>query len=297
MPKKIDSLICYKKIKLGDGNKMNFFLDKHSTQEGTWGKLTLESGELEFVFLDGSENKLSCIRMDSTNRVISIPPSCWHKVKPASKAFSATLEFYCVPHRYFQKKYGLGRVHGDLLYALNNYFNNHDKMRILDVGCGKGRNLLYSALLGHHVTGIDFNKEAIDSIHAVTKKEKLTNVNAIVHDLHDVVDFDDEQFDLVISTVSLQFLKAERISSLLTELQQLTVAKGMHFIVYPISELPFELPESFTYVPESKALYHFYQDSGWAVLEYNEAVGQLHRLDESGKPIQGKFGLLLAQKN
>ena len=44
MPKKSDSLICYKKIKLGDGNKMNFFLDKHSTQEGTWGKLTLETG-------------------------------------------------------------------------------------------------------------------------------------------------------------------------------------------------------------------------------------------------------------
>ena len=52
-----------------------------------------------------------------------------------------------------------------------------------------------------------------------------------------------------------------------------------------------------TGIEEINELYHFYQDSGWSILEYKEKPGQLHKLDETGKPKQGVFGQLLAQKH
>jgi tellurite methyltransferase len=77
----------------------------------------------------------------------------------------------------------------------------------------------------------------------------------------------------------------------------MTASRGLHFLVFPIEAEPYSLSSSFTYLPKSKELYHFYQDSGWSILEYKESVGQLHKLDDSGKPIQGLFGFLLAQKS
>lgn len=292
----IDSLLCYKETKLTADNKVNFFLDKHSTKEGTWGELTLESGEIDFIFLDGDGKELSCIHLNHANNRIVIPPASWHRVKLISTHFSAILKFHCKPHRYLKKKYNLGNVQSDLLYVCNNYISSDDKLTILDVGCGKGRNLLYLALLGHQVTGIDINKDAIDSLGEIVKKEQLDNVKAHVHDLHQPLMFDNGMFDFILSTVSLQFLNEERMPSLLSELQQVTKPNGLHLLVFPLSAQPFDFPASFTYLPKAKALYHFYQDSGWAILEYNESVGQLDRIDKSGKPIQGKFALLLAQK-
>jgi tellurite methyltransferase len=290
-------LVCYKEIELTHNNKINFFVQKHSTKEGTWGLLTIESGELEFIFLDGEGKELSCTYLNETNNQIQIPPAAWHKVKPISKAFFARLKFFCLPHRYFPNKYKRGNVHSDLLYVFNNYIHTKDKLNILDVGCGKGRNVLYAALLGHHVTGIDIKQDSIDSLCEIVKQEQMENVRTLLHDLNQPLPVNDCFYDFIISTVSLQFLKKERIPSLLRELQTLTKPGGLHLLVFPIKESLFTFPESFTYLSEKKALYHFYQDSGWAALEYSESVGQLHRLDESGKPIQGLFGLLLAQKN
>ncbi len=94
----------------------------------------------------------------------------------------------------------------------------------------------------------------------------------------------------------MQFLEVYRIHPLLTELQLTTTINGLHLLVFPIKSELYSLPSSFIYLAKSKELYHFYQDSGWSVLEYKESVGQLHKLDPSGKPIQGLFGFLLAQK-
>ena len=103
-------------------------------------------------------------------------------------------------------------------------------------------------------------------------------------------------YDLVISTVTLQFLNAQRTPALLTELQQFTKKNGYHFLVFPIQSELYSLPDFFTFLPQKEELYHMYQDSGWSILEYRESVGHLHKQDELGRPISGLFGLLLAQK-
>lgn len=292
---KNEKLICYKESLISAQTKLQFFLNKHSTKEGTWAELEYISGNCEFVFLDSQERELSHHQLDKQHNKIAISPAAWHKILSVSDDFAASLKFYCLPHRYFQKKYQLGNVHSDVLYCLDHYQPASTPLTILDVGCGSGRNALYLALLQHQVVALDYANDAIAKIEQIKIDESLKNIATIIHDLHEPLALN-QQFDMVISTVGLQFLKAERIPALLSELNALTKIGGLHLLVFPIQSPLFNLPSFFTYLPPSQALYHHYQDQGWSIQEYKENVGQLHKLDETGKPIQGLFGLLIAKK-
>lgn len=292
------TLLCYKQTEIDSKGKLKFFLEKHSTKEGTWGFLRRVEGDIDFVFLNGAGTELKRTRINKENPELVISPASWHKIEPISSTFNAVLEFYCAPHRYFNKKYGLGMVHGDLLSIYQTYLSDYEKEKqnILDVGCGSGRNLLYFAKLGCSITGMDINKSAIENITELSQKENLSQARAVIHDLHQPLNLTDEYYNFVFSTVSIQFLDPERIPSLLDELQRATTINGFNYLVFPIKAEPYVLPESFTFLPEKEALYHFYQDSGWSIIEYRESTGLLHKLDENGRPLQGLFGHLLAQK-
>lgn len=289
-------LVCYKQTSIETHGKLKFFLEKHSTKEGTWGNLCIEDGEIDFIFLNGSGEELSRIRLNKANPQLCIPPAAWHKILPISEHFRASLEFYCKPNRYFNKKYGLGTVHSDLLHIYHTYLHNQGQLSILDVGCGSGRNLLYFAAADHSITGVDINESAMEHISEIAQKERLTQIQTFIKDLNQPLNLKKDLYNFVFSTVSIQFLKAESMPSLLNELQNATIKNGYHFLVFPIKSELYSLPDSFTFLPEKEELYHWYQDSGWSIIEYKESAGLLHKLDEFGRPIQGLFGHLLAQK-
>ncbi len=291
-----NKLLCYKKTEIDSHGKLKFFLEKHSTKEGTWGKLCLHEGAIDFVFLNGQGKELSRDSINEEHSQIMIPPAAWHKIIPVSESFKATLEFYCIPQRYFNKKHGLSPVHSDLMYVYQTYLYHLQNASILDVGCGSGRNLLYLAKMGHRVKGLDFSQSAVDTIQDIAQKEALPEVVAQLHDLNQPLNLDGERFDFVLSTVTLQFLNPMRIPDLLTELQELTKTSGYHFLVFPVQSELYPLPDFFTYLPQKEEIYHRYQDNGWSILEYKESVGHLHKQDSLGRQISGLFGILLAQK-
>jgi tellurite methyltransferase len=68
-----DDLICYKQIEIETHGKLKFFLEKHSTKEGSWGLFQLNFGEIDFIFLDGEERELSRHRIDSKHPELQIP--------------------------------------------------------------------------------------------------------------------------------------------------------------------------------------------------------------------------------
>ncbi|MDB5139735.1 MAG: SAM-dependent methyltransferase [Mucilaginibacter sp.] len=85
------------------------------------------------------------------------------------------------------------------------YDNCH---KILDVGSGGGRNLVYFLRNGYDVYGIDPNLQAVEAVKALSKTLApvipLTNFKvAYAEDLP----FNDAQFDLVISSAVLHFAK------------------------------------------------------------------------------------------
>lgn len=291
-----NELLRYKETEIDHHGKLQFFLEKHSTKEGTWGQLSVHEGVIDFVFLNGEGEECSRVRINEEYSKIMIPPAMWHKIIPISESFKATLGFYCTPQRYFNKKYGLGTAHHDLVLIYQTYLRHLQNASILDVGCGSGRNSLYLAKMGHCLTGIDHNQTAIDTLRDIAQKEVLPDVVAQLCDLNQSLSFRAEYYDLVLSTVTLQFLNPQRIPALITELQELTKIDGYHFLVFPIQSERYPLPHSFTYLPKSAEMYHRYQDNGWSILEYKESVGHLHKQDVLGKQISGLFGMLLAQK-
>jgi tellurite methyltransferase len=84
------------------------------------------------------------------------------------------------------------------------------EMRVLDAGCGGGRNLIYFFRSGFNVSGVDQSSEAIAQIRSVAAQlaphlpEENFRAAAI-----EQMPFDDKSFDVVISSAVLHFARDE----------------------------------------------------------------------------------------
>ena len=86
----------------------------------------------------------------------------------------------------------------------------NDQMKLLDAGCGAGRNLIYFFRSGYDVFGVDQSREAIDQIKRLTAAvaPHLAADNFRVEAVEDM-SFSDQQFDVVISSAVLHFARDE----------------------------------------------------------------------------------------
>src|ERR1700760_1620137 len=79
-------------------------------------------------------------------------------------------------------------------------------LKILDAGCGGGRNLVYFLQNGFEVYGIDPNPNAVEAVKKISKKlaPNLPKDNFKVATAENLP-FADDSFDLVISSAVLHF--------------------------------------------------------------------------------------------
>ena len=84
------------------------------------------------------------------------------------------------------------------------------EMRVLDAGCGGGRNLIYFFRKGFDVSGVDQSSEAIAQIQSLAAQlaPHLSPENFRVAAIEQMP-FDDESFDVVISSAVLHFARDE----------------------------------------------------------------------------------------
>lgn len=292
-----EQLLCYQQSVLGAARDLEAFSEQHVQEAGSWAHVQVRQGRVRLRFVDQTGTVLSEHALDAeTNAELTVPPAALHQVEVLSQDFSIEVSRYCKPHKYFEKKYQLSNVHDDLLSAYLHTLRDQSLDGILDIGCGTGRNLLFLAKMGHAVTGVENKSEKLERIEAIARQEGLDDLALLNHDLHERLPFAAGEFDAVIATVALQFLKPERIESLLSELGEATAAGGFHFFVFPVASEIFSYPENFSFLPTRDELFHWYQDRGWALIDYRVNNGQLTRRGADGKPIQGQFATLLAQK-
>ena len=193
------------------------------------------------------------------------------------------------PIDYFHQKYGLTPPHTDVVTLIEEH--QITPGRLLDLGCGQGRNTLYLAEQGFDVTAYDLNQKMLQGLREIIEKEQLVNICVEERDLNKIEI--EGMYDLMISTVVMMFLQREAIPNLITQMQQHTVAGGCNLIVsamsteaYPFDGFPFTFSES--------ELCQYYKN--WEILHYNEEVGELHRRDASGNRIKLQFATMLAKK-
>lgn len=251
-------LICYKTLPEWDSQTLpKGFREKHNTKVGTWAKLTIFSGKLQFYALDEDGNVLETRRFDSEHDTPFIEPQAWHKVEPLSDDLRCQLAFYCTPEDYYQKKYKLSATHSEVLQAVDIIKSqmpavNHNSLSALDLGCGNGRNALYLQQQGFDVVAVDKNLQSITNLNAIIAQENLAHISAHVLDLQQIQQIHEApeplthaltaSYDLVISTVVLMFLAADKVPDVIKTMQQRTKVGGYNVIVCAIEseDYPYE---------------------------------------------------------
>jgi 2-polyprenyl-3-methyl-5-hydroxy-6-metoxy-1,4-benzoquinol methylase len=113
---------------------------------------------------------------------------------------------------------------------LKNRFSN--QMRILDAGCGGGRNLVYFMRDGFEVFGIDQNRKAIDHVRELAKSLSL-NLPAENFQIGKVQElpFQEKYFQVVISSAVLHFAESQQhFDRMLEEMWRVLDFGGLLFV-------------------------------------------------------------------
>ena len=265
----------------------DLFTKKHNTKVGTWAKLKIFKGQLKFVHLNEEGQVLEEIVFDSASDIPFVEPQAWHRVEPLTDDLECQLTFYCQEKDYFSKKYNLTPTHSEVLEAEPNI----PLGKVLDLGCGQGRNSLYLSRMGHQVTAVDQNELSLEILQSIAEAEDL-DFPIGKYDINKAQI--KEKYDWIISTVVFMFLDSERIPKIIENMQEQTETGGYNLIVCAMdtAAYPCKMPFSFTF--KEGELKDYYKD--WELVKYNENTGELHKRDEHGNRIKLQFATMLARK-
>jgi len=144
--------------------------------------------------------------------------------------------------------------------------------RVLDLGCGEGRNSLYLASCGLDVTAIDRSPAGIGKLLAICRRAGL-DVAGIVSDIVNLNLVED--YDLVMAHGVLYYLSEMEWRDLLTQVKERTRPGGFNaysvFIFSDAYPRPSEFKSArYTHSFAPGALRDFY--AGWEILRYDVYV-------------------------
>jgi ubiquinone/menaquinone biosynthesis C-methylase UbiE len=110
-------------------------------------------------------------------------------------------------------------------------FKKHGVKRVLDLGCGSGRHVVYLVKCGFDVYGIDIAEAGIKLTKEWLKEEEL-KANLKVGNIYEKLPYKDNFFDAVISTQSLHHERIENIRKAIREIERVLVTGGIIFITF-----------------------------------------------------------------
>lgn len=106
--------------------------------------------------------------------------------------------------KYWNKKFSKGDIFGQrptvLAREFVNFVKKKDMKKVLDLGCGQGRDCIYFFKNNFEVTGLDISDEAINFL-----KNEYGDINWVLGDNRELSVFNDSSFDAVYSNLSLHY--------------------------------------------------------------------------------------------
>ena len=123
---------------------------------------------------------------------------------------------------------------GDIdIYLFDQILKNRfsPEMKILDAGCGGGRNLVYFLRSGFRVFGVDRNPDAVEYVRSLAQMlaPDVPSENFQISEV-EKMPFPDESFDLIISNAVLHFADDElQFDRMLREMWRVLKPSGILF--------------------------------------------------------------------
>ena len=142
--------------------------------------------------------------------------------------------------------------------------------KVLDIGCGEGKDAVYMARNGYNVTAFDITENGIAKTVKLAAKLNVS-VNTFVADINDFCIND--TFDIIYSTGTVQYLSDENKSAFFEKINKLTNLNGIVyfnvFVEKPFLDLPpdWDIEEKMW---RSGELFTYLHD--WKVLDINEII-------------------------
>lgn len=119
-----------------------------------------------------------------------------------------------------------GSEPGSLVFQLANG-NDVEGMRVLDLGCGEGKNAFYLASRGAEVDAIDCSTHAISN---ASQLNKIGNVNLIIDDVIAFLSKNQSAYDIVIMYGLLHCLHPSEIDLAIKLAQEATEVGGVNLL-------------------------------------------------------------------
>ncbi len=158
----------------------------------------------------------------------------------------------------------------------------------LDLGCGRGRNSVFLSQNGFNVTALDISETSIKHL----QDKNHSNIDAKIYNAETAAI--QNKYDLILSTVVLQFLAPECIATVISNIQNQTNENGINLIIAPISSQQTPCPIDFPFTLKPNELKEFYKS--WEILKFNEDEGEFHRTDKQGNRYKANFATIIARK-
>lgn len=112
----------------------------------------------------------------------------------------------------YDKYYQTENLFGEPYLELIEFFAEYPKKgKVLDLGCGQGRDAIALARLGYSVTGIDNSEVGIDQMNQIGQNEKLN----LVGQVGDIYTFDRfSEYEIVLMDSMFHFAKQDKVKEI-----------------------------------------------------------------------------------
>ena len=193
--------------------------------------------------------------------------------------------------RYEQPGYYWGKTPSQMCYRVLQLLPPERPLRVLDIGCGEGRNAVFLARNGYHVTAFDASPKGVEKTKQLAADAGV-RIEAFVADINEFRLA--EEFDVLFSTGVLQYVPPEQRQDLFANYREHTNPGGLNvfsvFVKKPfIVRAPDEEKTAHRWI--SGELFTYYHD--WKIEFCTEEIFDCM---SSGVPHQHAVNRIIARK-
>lgn len=142
--------------------------------------------------------------------------------------------------KYYEgEEYYWGLEPGSFLDELIRLSPPSKEKKVLDIGCGEGKDAVYMAQQGYDVSAFDLTENGIRKTLALADRRNV-HIHAYVDDINTFSS--EDQFDIIYSTGTVQYLFEENKKAFFEKIEKITKPNGIVYINVFVEKSFLELP-------------------------------------------------------